>query len=241
MRIKLNGVKNIRNFVGIKRADGSVFTSDKYIRSSNLHTLTDEDMKVLFEDMNVRTVIDLRTPKEIAEKPDRIPEGVEYISIPVLSDSTFGITHEEGQEDQVTIPNMPELYRGLVTDEISVQGFRRVFEVLRACENKEGAVLWHCTEGKDRCGLTSAMFLALNGVAWKTILKEYLMTKRVSRLRSRKYFWLVLITKRNWKMALAVRKVFDVDASYLKAAFNEINKRYGSVRGFLTNGTDDTI
>lgn len=233
MRIKLKGVKNIRNFVGIKRADGTVIDSDKYIRSSNLNGLTDEDMKVLYGDMNVRTVIDLRTSKEIAEKPDRIPEGVEYVSIPLLDDSAFGITHEEGKEEDINIPDMVELYRGLVTNEASVQGFRKVFEIIRSCEDKDGAVLWHCTEGKDRCGLTSAMFLALNGVDYKIIQKEYLMTKRVSRIRSRKYFWLVIIFKRNLKMALALRKAFDVEAAYLRAAFEEIDKIYGSVDKFL--------
>lgn len=44
----------------------------------------------------------------------------------------------------------------------------------------KGSVLWHCTEGKDRCGLLSAVLLLTLGVKRSTIMEDYLLTNRVN-------------------------------------------------------------
>ena len=44
----------------------------------------------------------------------------------------------------------------------------------------KGCVLWHCTEGKDRCGLLSAVLLLALGVERSTILEDYLLTNHVN-------------------------------------------------------------
>ena len=36
----------------------------------------------------------------------------------------------------------------------------------------KGCVLWHCTEGKDRCGLLSAVLLLALGVERSTIMED---------------------------------------------------------------------
>lgn len=56
--------------------------------------------------------------------------------------------------------------RDIVTDDYSVSQLKKVFEVI-ADTDREKAVLWHCTEGKDRCGITSALFLSLMNVDTK--------------------------------------------------------------------------
>ncbi|MDO4740256.1 MAG: tyrosine-protein phosphatase, partial [Eubacteriales bacterium] len=42
-----------------------------------------------------------------------------------------------------------------------------------------GSVLWHCTGGKDRAGLTAAILLSILGVDEETILADFTLTNEV--------------------------------------------------------------
>ena len=113
MKIELTGADNARDFRGIsiQREDG-VFkiSSKRFIRSNKLSELTDEDIRVLIKDYDLRKVIDLRTNAEKNGKPDRVIPGVEYVHIPLVQESTIGITHETNTDMQaaglVAIPEM---------------------------------------------------------------------------------------------------------------------------------------
>jgi protein-tyrosine phosphatase len=49
--------------------------------------------------------------------------------------------------------------------------FREVFRAL--ADEREGAVLFHCTSGKDRTGLVAAILLSLAGVPREEIVHNY--------------------------------------------------------------------
>lgn len=56
----------------------------------------------------------------------------------------------------------------------------------RDYEYKNGAVLWHCTEGKDRCGLLSATILFLLDVSEDDVMEDYLKTNKAAITRVEK-------------------------------------------------------
>ncbi len=56
---------------------------------------------------------------------------------------------------------MTQLYRRIVTDDFSISQLSRALKKIISCD--DGAVLWHCTEGKDRCGIVSALVLSPAG------------------------------------------------------------------------------
>ena len=234
-RLHFKTIENIRDFTGIRRRDASVINESACIRSSHLADLSDEEMELLYKEMNVRTVIDLRTTMEIREKPDRIPEGVAYYHVPLIDESMMGITHEE--ETDMTekireIPEMEQMYRELMKSDFTENGLREVFRIIRE-RTAVGTVLWHCTEGKDRCGIVSALYLTSAGVDFKAVLKDYMMTKRTAGPKACKYFWMILLFRHDRKLARAVSLAYDVKPKYLKAAFEEIENKYGSVENFL--------
>ena len=68
---------------------------------------------------------------------------------------------------------MAGLYRNLVMDPFSRQQYRKFFGIL--LDQKEGAVLWHCSAGKDRVGVGTALLLSALGVPRETILADYMM------------------------------------------------------------------
>ena len=90
---KLN-LKGLRNARDISYSD---IKEKKLLRSENLSKLTDEDVKVLKEEYNLKYIIDLRTHKERKQKDIIIP-NVEYIHIPMntYKDPIYKVDKESG-------------------------------------------------------------------------------------------------------------------------------------------------
>ena len=166
MDIKLQGVRNIRDF--------TEYGYQGYIRSAHLHDMTESDAEILLKNYKLRMVIDLRTGVEKNEQPDYVMEGVEYLHIPLFDESRVWISHEKRTQQDMDMmpPDMPDLYRKIVTDEFSVAQIKKVMKAIN--DSRDGAVLWHCTEGKDRCGIISALFLLSRGIDKDTVMQDYL-------------------------------------------------------------------
>ena len=87
-------------------------------------------------------------------------------------------------------------------------------------------MLWHCSAGKDRCGMASALVETALGVPWDLVEKDYLATNELIEAKG------------------AAQNMFDVggvDARYLHAALDAVNEAYGSLDTYLTEalGVDD--
>ena len=82
---------NLRDLGGIPFA-GGIVPKELYLRSGKLSILTKEECAELCWKHHITCVIDLRTPIESAEYPDPIPDGVEFLQIPILKDAAVGIT-----------------------------------------------------------------------------------------------------------------------------------------------------
>ena len=170
--IELEGLPNTRDIGGIPAADGRYVKHARLLRSGALTGATERDLEVLLDDFGVRTVIDLRTEEERREKPDPEDgmEGVRFEDAPVLNTATLGVTREGGikgalkmlravQDDPAQI--MRDIYERMVLDEASQRGFASFFDDV--LDTQEGAVLWHCTIGKDRAGLAAMLLLHVLG------------------------------------------------------------------------------
>ena len=231
--IILKGAKNTRDFGGITNSEGKTVKSGMFIRGASLNKITKKDTELLFDKHRIHTVIDLRTEKEIAEKPDRIPPDVTYYHIPVVTDRMLGVTFEKDQNKNYQVPDLRNLYANIVTSETSIQGLKKVFEII--CDSEDGGILWHCTQGKDRCGIVSALFLTLLDVDRHTIYRDYLMTNHYSRKRATRYYRLIITVKRDKPLARKIYKVFIAHRCYLRSAFDAISEKYGSVDAFIEN------
>lgn len=207
MVIKLQGVRNIRNF--------SEYGFPGYIRSAHLHDMTEKDARVLIKEYNLKTVIDLRTETEKDEQPDRVMEDVGYFHIPLFDEAKAGISHEKDtQRMSMKLPDMADLYRDIVTDEHSIMQIRKVMEII-GDNSRSGAVLWHCTEGKDRCGIISAVFLLSKGVGRDIVMRDYLKTNETAEDRSEYYYKAVLEKTGNEDIADKVRNIFLAKKEYM--------------------------
>ena len=219
----LKTIRNIRDLGGTPTADGRTIRPRCLIRSAHLGSASEEDLQFLRTEERLAGVLDLRTEQERLEKPDRA-EGLDYFALPVIDDLRAGITHEQAAEEK-EFPDMAFLYRLMVTRPATQAGFARALRLIFTWDYSRGALLWHCTEGKDRCGMTTALALEALGVDRDAILRDYLETNRTSLLRARGVYER-LLPLRGEVFARSVYRAYVADERYLRAAWDAMGKNY---------------
>ena len=187
--IPLEGVLNARAVAGFRIPDGRQIKPGIVYRSSALTYLTDSDRATL-QRLNIRTVIDFRGPAEQAKASDRLPAGAVSLSAPVDQDDLdftridalldrHGFSSQMRNREKVNAYG--PFYRMLsLVNSYGEPGFlpklgayKTLFDqVLDA--RREGAILLHCTGGRDRTGIATAILLRTLGVAEQTIETNYL-------------------------------------------------------------------
>ena len=78
--------KNFRDLGNLPAADGRKIKKGKLYRSGHLYKISEDTAKFLHEQKGLRTIIDLRSPSELAEHKDVVDAGVNYIHLPPLND-----------------------------------------------------------------------------------------------------------------------------------------------------------
>ncbi|MBQ9536048.1 MAG: tyrosine-protein phosphatase [Clostridia bacterium] len=238
---KLN---NTRDLGGMPTADGRRIRSGKLIRSGHLFASSEADRAALAALADA--VVDFRTEKERREKPDPQLAGIAYHHLPILNDLTEGVTRErEADEKAISLlmrdagrakGYMCGIYTGFVANAFSVEGYARFVRLLLA--ERDRALLWHCTAGKDRAGFASVIVEELLGVDRDAIKEDYLRTnehlmQEVAALRE-------MLRRRTGQVSeeaeLAMGYMFGASEEYLDAAYSKADELYGGFEGFLEQG-----
>ncbi len=225
---------NLRDLGGIP-FPGGVVPCGLYLRSGKLSVLSEQECAALCQRYNIGCVIDLRTPVEAAEFPDPLPEGVEYLQIPLLKDAAVGITHETGSDPMTIIRNLrkhPEklkemvpdfkaLYVEVVKDEYSRGQLDKAVLTLKANAAKGICTLFHCTAGKDRTGIVSMALLKSYGVGDEEIVDDYMRTNRNAFWPTLKKCLGVGLLTWNWYLVKTAYKSFMAQRELIETALKE--------------------
>ena len=220
--IELSTVSNIRDFDGTVNKEGKVIRKNCLIRSAKLTDASDEDLKYLKENHDLSTIIDLRTFTELEELPDR-SAGFEYLHIPIIRDFKDGITHEN--RDVMKMPDLADTYIDMVCKEEYIEGLKDVLNAIMDHDYSNGSVLWHCSEGKDRCGLISVLVMMILDIDEETIREDYLETNRTNIPKAEKIYERIMKLG-NKEVAESVYKAFIADERYLNAALDKMGDDY---------------
>lgn len=237
-RIPFADLPNTRGLGGMETADG-VIARFRLIRSGSLHGASQSDIHYLTKTMGLKVVVDLRTEMERALKPDPVMEGVRNEHVPLLNTREYEETglrtmSEAGIRQMMKEgPAMMEvMYRKMVTEPEGIRGLKRFFEILLA--QPEGAVLWHCTQGKDRTGVCAALLEEILGCDRRTIMADYLFTNAClkeeeedteARMRALMHLPVSAVSEMNF--------LFEASPRYLEGAWAAIDETYGSMNAYL--------
>ena len=190
-------------------------------RSDVLYNLSKEDKAFLKKEHNIRIVIDLRRKRERKRLKDSFIFGVKHYNLQLAKDGEIIMKEHMG----MTLPDMAPFYKEIVGKE-KKKTWTKIFKLLLKNNNK--GILYHCSSGKDRTGILTAVILYALGFDKETIYKDYLLTNE-SPLYYKEHVPDTL-DKEQKKIWL---EYFEARKEYLDISFNEIDREFGSLDNFL--------
>lgn len=234
--ISFAGIINARDLGGLTTTERKTIRKGLLLRAANLSQATEADLAKLRRDYSLSSIIDLRTAVERKEKPDRIPEDVELRIHPIFDEATAGITREDKSSSPFSIPDMVSLYRTMIVAEPCRAALHDVLTAIFTHDFEKGSVLWHCTAGKDRCGIVSSLVLSALGASREEIIKDYAVNADEFIVQADALYRRALRSGRPEPAAAAARDVFLALPKYMESAFRAIDDAYGSSESYLTRG-----
>lgn len=181
---------NFRELGGIKNSHGQKVKDQLIFRSGNLSFETQE-LDGMLSPLDIARVYDLRSQGELITSPYRLPEHIIYKHQPILPDidrdlEKLGLVYP-GSKDMADL----DVDLDYSLDKLSFLGefmmkiYRQMGEspqvfgpIIKDMIDVEGAVLYHCSAGKDRTGVLSAMILLGLGVDQNQIMENYLLSNK---------------------------------------------------------------
>ena len=227
-RVTLTGLTNLRDLGGYTTSDAKRVRWGLVYRSDQLAQLTDEGFAELAQ-RGITTICDLRRDDERRRAPTQwrgtvAPETLLRLPPPPTDQTVpdpVGAATPGSSADEVAA-TMRASYASNVTALAATYGviFKRILDGQR--------VLVHCTAGKDRTGIFSALFLRLVGVPVEPVEQDYLLSNTYYGTDER-----IAGLARSLKTSPdSARALLGVDLSYLRAAFEEIEQRYTSLDNY---------
>jgi protein-tyrosine phosphatase len=168
---------NVRDLGGLPAHNGQgsgaplAVWRGRIVRSDVPASLTDEGWAALVNH-GVRTIIDLRSPREVDRQPYTLPAAATAGGVARLNLSMLPLDEEmmallrncttRGQEYILFVENY----------QAPIAGIMRAIAAA-----SQGGVLCHCQAGKDRTGIITALLLGLAGVPDEIIVADYAVSQ----------------------------------------------------------------
>jgi len=223
-RLPLEGLLNTRELGGYPvTVDGKRRRVKRNLiyRSGSPENVTGADKKIL-ESLNIKTVVDFRSPEE-KTSAFNLASCVKKAELPINAGNLMGNVLKKGKwllnpSAAGAEGEMLQLYT--ILPEEAIPPYRELFSLLADPANTP--LLFHCSAGKDRTGLASALILHALGAGRETIMRDYLASTEYLRP------FREICMKTMPKMV----PYTTVKEAYLEAAFQTIEK-YGGVDHYL--------
>jgi protein-tyrosine phosphatase len=231
--IAFDRLANVRDLGGLRGADGRTVRTGLLYRTdalSKLHGAEAEDL-ARFAKLDLRTVIDLRYPFEIAEA-GRVP-GAERLAYHNLS-----IEHRPYDQSVDGAGLASERFFADKYAETLRDGgveIRAVLELVAAADSAPPA--FHCRSGKDRTGIIAALLLDLLGVPEDDIVTDYALTGL-----ARPRFIEVWRSRNPGAEPPLHSHLWRAPAGAMRTFLAELAREYGSVAGYVAStGADADV
>lgn len=226
--IPLQGAWNVRTFAGLQGRHGPI-PANAFVRTADLGRLTDADRDALVA-AGVKLDIDLRTADEEAQSPDLLArdDRFDYQRI-----SLMGTEKMDLQKMMASFPDsLGEAYVQWLDH--SQPQFKQVFR--RIAAQQDGAVLFHCTAGKDRTGIIAGLLLDLAGVSKAEIVHNYAISAHYLEGQpkdSAMNAQLMALVKQNPEIGRKMAGMAGTAPDNMEQFLAALHSQYGGAEGYL--------
>lgn len=241
---QLLGIESVHNArqLGGYRIGNQRIKPNLLLRSASLAKLSEADAELLRSKYRLQRIYDFRSAAESASAPDVIPDGATYCSLGVSFSDALQIPAPKFSSQQELVEllmqnaHLPliqemcqKLYDKLLLEEGSQAVYRTFLADLVQQDPSRGAVLWHCTQGKDRAGCASALLLAALGAPLQLIKDDFILSKA---------YYDPLFCKlpiHTPEQHLVVQTLLSANPQLFAQTLDKVEKRYGSLTAYLTH------
>ena len=249
--IGLPGITNARELGGYVIGDKTI-KKGLLLRTGALNNAGTDAIKILEEKYRVQKIVDFRMKYEWANVPDPEVKGAEHVGLSVVEMEDYlqkaGYSMDVDKQflwktqDRMALFEQAyefgmlgsDTYIAFILGERGKKAYKEFFKILLETDTDKGAILFHCTDGKDRTGLAAMLLLYALGADRKTVIDDYMLTNEYNSQT------LEFVRKKAEEADMPPRKrdalMFmsgGVVESYMTNAINTLESKYGSVREYL--------
>lgn len=231
-RLVLDGPVNFRDLGGYETTGGRSVRWGRVYRSDSLESLTPGDIARL-EELGVRFVCDLRRDEECATAPSRMlghpTIRIEHLPVGGIAAETKSMAARmlRGEIPELGVEAMAQVYLTIL--DLHPESFSRV--VARAADPARLPMVVHCTAGKDRTGVATALILGAVGVDDETIAADYELTTEFHSLAK-----IAEVRPQLEAVGIEFAKVeayWSAPRAVMAAALHGIRERWGGIESYL--------
>ena len=246
--LPVKSIVNARDLGGYPAGDSRKVKDRLLLRSAHLADASHADMAYL-EGLHITKVIDFRKTEELAGVTDRMIPGASYVSIPI--DASGSVSATAAEKEKFTKRKKFEVKKLIVWAAFNKKAQKVAQDLYRTllfypeCQKQfaafmrevvdtpDGAILFHCTQGKDRTGIASMLLLAALGVGKETIVADFDATNQVYAKDVRKYSRRVRFFGGKHAQISVVKSFIGANTENFVNALNELEAAYGSAEEYL--------
>lgn len=238
--IELEGVTNVRDFGGKPVYGGRRIPHGLLYRGGALCGATEADAETLSRELGIGCIVDVRCGWERREHPDVAVPGAENLHVPFYDKDIVGIEYVEPAAGTKVVGRDvacdPDRFYRSLSNLLTVRQMRRGLEAVFERVSRGVPVYIHCSGGKDRAGILSALVLAVLGASSDDILDDYLYTNVARDARYELNFQRFLrFADGNEELAHELTRNHRARRENLSAFREALCDRYGNMDAFLAD------
>jgi len=234
-RLPLQGARNFRDLGGYRTSDGRYVRWGLVYRSNHLVNLTARDSEYL-SSLGIRLVCDVRSEGERARAPDHwLGNAPEFFSAPIGSNLITSPTADDLKRRVAAIN--AETKDSVRAYDYAIQYAGQYGKILQRIAAGDLPVVEHCTAGKDRTGVFSAILLTAIGVPRGTVIQDYMLSNQFLLAPD-----VIKSTSADLQLAfglseppdlLTVKTIMTARPETLEATLDKIDQTYGAFTNYL--------
>jgi protein-tyrosine phosphatase len=175
-RLPLEGARNFRDLGGYRTSDGRYVRWGLVYRSNHLVNLTARDSQYL-SSLGIRLVCDVRSEGERARAPDHWQgNATEFFPVPIGSNLITSPTADDLKRRVAAINAQTK--ESVRAYDYAIEYAGQYGKILQRIAAGDLPVVEHCTAGKDRTGVFTAILLTVLGVPRDTVVQDYLLSNQ---------------------------------------------------------------
>ncbi len=235
--MNIKSVMNFRDFGGIPAGRHGFIRKGILFRSATPDNISRADTFRLC-DLNIRTIVDLRSPKEV-RKWRRHVDHADLLSLPLDFQQTTRerlkpYIYKKGSEEILSdISN--QLYLDILDAAVPV--FRQIVELIISGDRVP--LLIHCQAGKDRTGIIAALILLALGTDRQLIADDFMKSNDELLPYFRKLLMIRKVITLGYFPSHRMLNVVTVKQRNIDSVIDRVMNNYGGIESCLASSGFD--